>query len=701
MPYNVEKARKAGLSEAQIADYLGKASGYNVQKARTSGLSDAQIVKYLTTDGYSRVRASVGERLRREGDGLENFGNTLLWGHGPQARGAVEAIGTAVSNVGRRITGQPVDYTAEEAYRGARDASRDLIAEERRKYPASSFITSAAGGVMAPGMKGLGGFIGRGASPTARAVRAGGVGAGVGGVYGHGESGVDGILPGMAFGAGFGALGQRGGEAAVNWLSPRIANSVDPIIAGMAARFPGIFEGAQGGAQGVVTRANERVSARGNAGERKVARVLNTIREEDAAAGFSDAAGTPGMYSRGPGTQMATEVMANSSGPGAGKLRAKIERQKDSAYADTKRDIATGMGGRGDYFETLERLQKNRASAAEAGMAEIGDHYVTLDRDSVVALRSGLSQRAIQEAADLGLSSPDPNIRNDAVALQSIVQRALDGERVTMSVREAQIVSEALLKRADAAFKTPGGGGQGQALKVLGRALRNNARDPDRGGFAEYDAWLKQYASDSDRIAALDLGSNVLKNGMDNSPEAVARELAEMGPGALGDYRKGVGEALLNTVMEAGDVRLMRALLKNESLRQRVRMAFPDDETFAAFLEGVERRVHQANLNNRYVGGSPTYLRQQTRERLEGLGYDLGELYQDVRSPERPFLRALKGSNKGVISDPKLNDIMAGALMEPDEMTRLLNMIQTGQRIERARGLVSRTSPGVVGSNNP
>jgi len=371
---------------------------------------------------------------------------------------------------------------------------------------------------------------------------------------------------------------------------------------------------------------------------------------------------------------------------------------KANEQPDLRADLAQALGGRGDYWETLETMQKGRRARADEGMALIGHHLVTLDEGSVAALRSERARNAITEAAKNSLASTDEAVRNSGADLMRLMDDLLDKPSArTITVRQAQDISESLLKAADTAYKS-GNGSLGATLKGLGRAVRTNARTPDRGGFSEYDDFLKQYASDMEIEGAYELGSNVLKNGLDNSAEFVRRELDEAGPAAMAAYRKGVAERLLNTVMDTGDLRVLRNLLKNENFKQRLRLAFPDDASFVEFLEAAEERVMQANLNNRYAGGSPTYLRQAMRQRLEGEGYDLSDLMDDVTSPRAAAGRAARRvaqGRGGILTDPKKNAILGGALLDDAEMSRLLNGLQTGQRIQ---GAISRSTAPIAGS---
>lgn len=70
--FDVAGARKAGYSEAEIADHLAQSSGFDVAGARSAGYSDADIVKHLAGPG-----PSMGERVTQ---GAKDAGNAVLEG---------------------------------------------------------------------------------------------------------------------------------------------------------------------------------------------------------------------------------------------------------------------------------------------------------------------------------------------------------------------------------------------------------------------------------------------------------------------------------------------------------------------------------------------------------------------------------------------------------------------------------------------
>jgi len=372
--------------------------------------------------------------------------------------------------------------------------------------------------------------------------------------------------------------------------------------------------------------------------------------------------------------------------------------QTAQAVAD---DVTQALGAKGDFFAHQNNLINTQRDNARTGMEKLGEHLVTLDDNSVLALRSDRARSALKEAADNMRASIDPAIRDQANDLIRVLDQVFDKpSAVTLRVRDAQNISEKLLKAADRAYRT-GDGDAGVALKDLGRAIRDNARDPKRGGFADYDTWLKQYGLDADNKAALEMGKNVLNNNV--WPEEVSTELAAMDPAALPHYRKGVAEALFKQVKSAkGDISVMRRLTEDQNLGEKIALAFPDDASFAAFLKSAEQRVKSAERNNRITSQSRRASLMAAMNDLNDPSGNLGDALEAgvnvALSPQSAPGAVASGIAKvlpkrtGVLNDDQANAVLGQTALNPDEITRLLNLLhasraQTANRQQQAARL--------------
>jgi len=90
--YDVQAARKAGYTDAQIADYLGKSSNFDVAGARSAGYADADIVARLSTSARrpSMSLKDVGAQA------IQNIpGSAVQFG-----KGIAEAVTSPVKTAG-------------------------------------------------------------------------------------------------------------------------------------------------------------------------------------------------------------------------------------------------------------------------------------------------------------------------------------------------------------------------------------------------------------------------------------------------------------------------------------------------------------------------------------------------------------------------------------------------------------------------
>jgi len=667
------------------------------------------------SSGYDRAKAALDESAMGAVGG--NFGDAALLGHGAQLQAGAFGLQTKVANLIHDMRGEAEPYTSADASKAAFDSFRARTASEAEAHPIAAPVASLAGTLAAPGVA-KGGAWAAGAKTLPRMMaRSGLVNAAIGAAYGHGGADPGQEGRGAASGALFGGLTGAVLPPVVAGLGKALtpfvqagSRALAPIIDPLAARIARAIASTSGGDATPVERA---VAPRPTSDQLRVATALDNIVSRDAASGFALPAGRAPMYSEGPGMAAATEALAHSPGPSAGMVKRGVRANREATFDSVRQDIGRGFGGQGNYLDTVDSYSLDRAAQAKRAMDETGHHLVTLTPDSVVALRSDLASGAIKRAAQNSLASADPEVRNSGADLMRLSTELLDKPSArTLTVRQAQDITYALKKGADAAY-AGGNGDIGSALSGLSRSVRTNARTPELGGHKAYDEFLTSYGDMSDREAALQLGRDALVGGgkglagLDHTPEAVARQLSDMGAGVHHLYQKGVGEALLNEVMGArGDVGVMRTLLKDRNVAAKVRMAFPDDASFGRFMDAAEQRVAEANLNNRYSGGSGTHARGAAAADLDGgSGVSVGDVIGGVMHPmsiparvaRAAFGQKLPLGRPSIMTNPRLNALAGKALTDPDTMTELLNLLQASRRVSAAPKLAAFAAPAVVG----
>ena len=642
--HRVEAPDRAS-AETELNRALGSQRALEVERSRYQ----------KPTPGFGRLDANATPLL--QGATL-NFADELL----PR----VMQADTAVRNLGRRFTGQPMPYTAQQTYDAGVQAFRENEEKARRDSPGGSTALNLGGAFMSPYAKASGAFVAGGKTLRGMMGRSAAVGAGYGGVAGAGGATGDergqGAVTGLAVGGTVGAL-----------LPPALAGAqrvVAPIVqrgqrlAGPALKTP--------------------PAQRPSSAEIRAAKAVERAVKRDQRAGVQPRKGSIPFHTHGENVSGIAEVLAQSPGSASAAIKRVAGDSRAAERTRMKTAIAEGMGGRGDYFESLDTLFKTRADEAKTGMAKLGEHLVTLDENSVSALRSDLSRQAIKDAAANALASPDAEVRAAGASLNRLHDQLLDNpQAITIRVRDAQDISKSLLDAADAAYSS-GNGARGAALKALGRDVRSNAGTPERGGFEDYAAWLKKYGDDSENIKALEMGRGVLTNSLDNSPEKLRKTLEDMSDPAKENFRKGVGEALLTQVRQKG-IGPARQLLKDEDFAAKVRLAYPTDEGFNAFMAIADDAVQNEARNAQMLGNSRTYGRQAAADDLNAEGFDPAEMAIDAatlnvgglaRGGARAALKSLPRRDRSLVGDPKTNALLGDAVTDQDKMTALLNLLE-------------------------
>ena len=172
MAFDIEGAKKAGYSDAEIARYLAKQSKFDLDGAKKAGYSDAEVISHLSNGNQSEADndTSVGSKLKAVG---QAFGNLVAGG----VRGA-GSIGATIMypldkaqdlyygdrNAGIKtlVTGEKPLSRNEERRKAMDDALRTMGAEpdsllyKTGKIGAEVAGTLPVGGLLGQGAKALG-----------------------------------------------------------------------------------------------------------------------------------------------------------------------------------------------------------------------------------------------------------------------------------------------------------------------------------------------------------------------------------------------------------------------------------------------------------------------------------------------------------------------------------------------------------------
>lgn len=416
----------------------------------------------------------------------------------------------------------------------------------------------------------------------------------------------------------------------------------------------------------------------------------------------------PAYLSGGENLITMAEIAAQSPGKAATTIRTGAATYKAQAGDRMKGAIGQGLGGKGDYFETLDKSLAGRKARAmplqEKAFAAPVDE--ALYAEKVAPIMPRVPNKAKSFAMEIA--------KRDGVAPEELGFRIVgeDGglpvvEQVTTPTMKTLHYLKKGMDQDLEQFRNPLGklDLEGQPMAASTARVRSELARSMREVNPDYDKFMQVWGDESGQIEAMRLGRNSFSPKPDMSFERLKKTYGAMSQTERDMYRKGLGEALIAKVRSAkGGVGTARDLLKSEEFSDKIRLGFPDDGSFIAFSKSVEREVRNADKINKVTGGSPTYARAAARADLEAQGSDgmamLAEAIDTGLSPSRltatavkQALKSIPKKDRSIIGDPVLNEALGKALNDPDEMARLLKLLQA-QRAAKA-GRQARISSGV------
>lgn len=351
-------------------------------------------------------------------------------------------------------------------------------------------------------------------------------------------------------------------------------------------------------------------------------------------------------------------------------------------------DFAAGLGERvsplaatpGQLDEALEGYQ--RSASAEAFGAVRGDR-VTLNRDSIMALRSEEGRAAVRDAARLYASSTDEAERNVAAELNRLADLALDNPgNVEVTVGAADLMARHLAKA---------GGMDANRNRVfgsLGRTIRDDARTQNAG----YDEALTGYAARARLGDAVETGERFLGRGHTGDFVEAA--------GGMDDAQRGIARAAARASIERASETggsapgLLDKLATGRGQQARsVALLGPDDAADLQQGARVGRRMVDTGNNVNPRAGSNTFLNTEDGA-ARGAGSVVGNLFGG-----RP-LQAIGGVVDMIrsvgISDEQA-EIIVRLATDPSRTEDVLQILRTRFPEQEARRIVSELTPVIAG----
>lgn len=487
--------------------------------------------------------------------------------------------------------GQPFDVG--QAYDDRLAVLRAKRSGYEEENPAQSAAASVIGGVASVPLAGVGkslmGTMGRGAIEN--------------GIYGFSEGeGFDDRLTQGGIGAAFGAafpLLVEGGRAGVNF----VRNSIVPPTG----------ERALNRAQEVIMRALGRDQLSVDDVAARLSRAEELAKQRGLPAQPLNMADVAGENTRG--------IVAGAAAiPSAGKAQAietlneRMFGQMDRIGDDARRLTGLAKENRfmmaDDINAQMRTAAKPLYDAAYASSEAIDDPIVLrmLDVPDVrKAFGDAVSIHQNEQAARLALGE-------DVKGLVPIVEKQGDEWVKTglfPDMQTADYLKRALDDNITKLYKA-GEGGRAGALKGVRDAIvaRLDEISPD------YKAARQVWAGGKEMDGALEMSNRF----MAMSPDELASTWSKMSDGEKQVFRLGafskVTEAMGNT-QDGADI--TRKIAGNPNVREKMKILFPDDQSYGSFMERMTGESAMAQTRNKVVSGSRTAPLQQEIQDIQGV----------------------------------------------------------------------------------
>lgn len=227
MNFDIEGARKAGYSDAEIASHLAKQSGFDADGARKAGYSDSEILSHLSTPAPAPERSTLREVGRAVGRtvraGIKGIAAPATMVGDALGLNSSAALNTTLNQAGLPQPENETERFAENVA-GAMTGAGGMVGAGRVLSQAASPVTAAVGRTMSsgPGIQTVSAGTGAASADIARESGAG--------IPGQIAAGIAGSLAPTALSSGAAAAVRgavRGGEAGRQRMEGRIDTLAD------------------------------------------------------------------------------------------------------------------------------------------------------------------------------------------------------------------------------------------------------------------------------------------------------------------------------------------------------------------------------------------------------------------------------------------------------------------------------------------
>lgn len=348
---------------------------------------------------------------------------------------------------------------------------------------------------------------------------------------------------------------------------------------------------------------------------------------EDELLARAQALGKEGLIADIGGPNIRQLAQTITSVPGKAKAVAE-STLRDRSLRSVRRLISDARkfaGADKDAFQTTKKIITERRELSRPLYEEANQQIVPMTDD----LSGLLARPAMKQALNKGLSKA----RNDPDWPAGVVIPKSIDEDVPLAVLD--YTKRALDDKIGAAIRA---GNRDDARIFTG--LKNQLTGMLDDQFPVYKQAREVFSDQSAMLKAMETGKTILKTDADEMLEFVAdMPASEKEMFTLGAM-KSITDRLKGTVEGANAARK----IATDLVKERIRPAFPDDESFAQFVTGLERENVFMQTKG-ILGGSPT------QQRLMSAGQFAGEVADIAAAPVSGTLnkvRAFLSREKGI-----------------------------------------------------
>lgn len=379
---------------------------------------------------------------------------------------------------------------------------------------------------------------------------------------------------------------------------------------------------------------------------------------------------TTGLATRENGVQMVDDMIKQRAANGNANYQPTFEKYADPLPDPEFQKIIETPAGQ----EAMKRGMKIAANEGQKMAFQTKTTPATFDPSTLNAQQQGLYDNLLKlnggqvEPTLAALKALGENV--PAPASQSSTQ-------IAPTLKQAHYIKLGFDDILDGAPE-PGSGGTGPNYARSVRGLRGRWLATMDAAAPEYADARQQYADESTLIKAGELGRELFKM----HPDEAAKAFADLPADAQDVFRRAGFDALAQRV-ENGPADVERGVSKARD-QQRIRLLFPDDQSFASFKQGLAEEGQMHANEQAALGGS------NTADKLADLAGMTGVTLPDVmRAAATGRWHQLAGR---VVANITRNAMSPSADALAAERARLLVAGASGDPTARATAL-SRMAP--------